>query len=102
MHGADVRVLELPGDLRFVDEETHARIGRVEDGLEHALHRDLAKEPRVLRTMHGAHPAARDLAAIEQASVAVAPVGLLVRKHHHRAFAVTLGALSRRALGLAT
>ena len=59
VHRHDVRVVELPGDLRLADEAAH-REHRMLMVAVHQLHGDSALEPAVDREVHRGHAAARD------------------------------------------
>ena len=59
VHRDDVRVLELPGELRLVHEAQHV-LARKLAGCLDDLHRDVAHDAEVARLVHHAHAAAAD------------------------------------------
>ena len=60
VHRDDPGVLQLPADLRFLDEPGERRVV-VRQALAQDFHRELASQVLVANAEHDAHPAARDL-----------------------------------------
>jgi hypothetical protein len=78
VHRRDARVLELPPDLRFLDEAIH-EVGPLYVGLEEHLDRHLAAEVHVAAVEDHAHAAAADLAEEAVAAEPLDALGELTR-----------------------